>query len=242
MGSTTGLWAMILIDGDIFAYRAAFSCEDDSLEDAVDKVDDLLTKAVEDILWEPEDSDYKVFLTGKGNFRYDIAVTHAYKGNRKDVEKPRHLEGIRKHLIKQWSAVVSKGEEADDLIAIEATKNLDDTVVVSVDKDMLQIPCTHYNPTRGSFKKVTEFEGLRFFYTQILTGDRADNIVGLYGVGPAKGSKILEDCESEADMYEECLRAYGGEEDRVIENARLLWLRRYPNQLWEPPKCVIDQA
>ena len=232
----------ILIDGDIFAYRAAFSCEDDSLDDAVDKVDDLINKSVEDILWEPTDSDYKVFLTGKGNFRYDIAVTHVYKGNRKDVEKPRHLEGIRKHLIKQWSAVVSKGEEADDLIAIEATKNLDDTVVVSVDKDMLQIPCTHYNPTRGSFKKVTEFEGLKFFYTQILTGDRADNIVGLYGVGPAKGSKILEDCESEADMYEECLRAYGGEEDRVIENARLLWLRRYPNQLWEPPKCVIDQV
>ena len=32
----------ILIDGDIFAYRAAFSCEDQEVEDALDKVDDLL--------------------------------------------------------------------------------------------------------------------------------------------------------------------------------------------------------
>ena len=32
----------ILIDGDIFAYRAAFSCEDQDVEDALDKVDDLI--------------------------------------------------------------------------------------------------------------------------------------------------------------------------------------------------------
>lgn len=231
----------ILIDGDIFAYRASFSCEDESLEDAIDKVDDLLTQAIEDILWEPSESDYKVFLTGKGNYRYDYAVSHPYKGNRKDVEKPKHLAGIRKHLVKNWKAVVSNGEEADDLIGIEATKNLDDTIIVSVDKDMLQIPCGHYNPTKGKFTKVSEFEGLKFFYTQILTGDRADNIVGLYGVGPAKAKKMLDDCDNEACLYEECLRAYGGEEERVVENGVLLWLRRHPNQIWEPPKCVIDQ-
>ncbi len=88
---------------------------------------------------------------------------------------------------------------------------------------------------------VSDFDGKKFFYTQILTGDRADNIVGLYGVGPKKAEKMLADCETEADMYEECLHQYGGEEDRVIENARLLWLRREPDQLWEPPKCVTDQ-
>jgi len=57
-----------------------------------------------------------------------------------------------------------------------------------------------------------------------------------------KADKILADCTTEAGMYEECLRSYGGEEDRVIENARLLWLRRYENQLWSPPKCVSDLA
>lgn len=232
----------VLIDGDPFAYRAAFSCEDESIEDAIDKVDDLLDQALQEVLWSPTEEDYQVFLTGKGNFRYDIAVTHEYKGNRKSVDKPQHLQEIRQHMEENWSAIVSEGEEADDLIGIWATKYGPEAIVISIDKDMLQIPCTHYNPNKREFKTMTEFEGLKFFYTQILTGDRADNIVGLYGIGPAKANVLLGDCETEQDLYEACLRAYGGEEDRVIENARLLWLRRYEGQVWEPPKCVSDQA
>ncbi len=233
---------MILIDGDIFAYRAAFSCEDQDVEDALDKVDDLIQWAIYSCILEYDVEDYQVFLTGKGNFRYDIAVTHEYKGNRKDVEKPQHLEAIRKHMVKNWEAIVSAGEEADDLIGIAATERGKESIVVSIDKDMLQIPCRHYNPNKKEFTVVSDFDGLKFFYTQILTGDRADNIKGLYGVGPKKAEKMLADCKTEADMYEECLHQYGGEEDRVIENARLLWLRREPDQLWEPPKCVTDQA
>ncbi len=84
--------------------------------------------------------------------------------------------------------------------------------------------------------KVSEWDGLLFFYTQVLTGDNADNIKGLYGVGPKKAAKLLEGCETEQDLYVAVLQAYAGDEDRVIENARLLWLRRYEGQLWEPPK------
>jgi len=232
----------ILIDGDIFAYRAAFSCEDQDVEDALDKVDDLIQWSIYSCVLEYDVEDYEVFLTGKGNFRYDLAVTHPYKGNRKDVEKPQHLEAIRKHMIKAWEAVVSKGEEADDLIGIAATEIGPEAIIVTVDKDMLQIPCRHYNPTKGEHRVVSEEDGMKFFYKQILTGDRADNIKGLYGVGPAKAEKIVAECKTESDYYLECLHQYGGEEERVIENARLLWLRRYPNQLWEPPQCVTDQA
>lgn len=231
----------ILIDGDIFAYRAAFSCEDQDVEDALDKVDDLLQWSIYACTSEYEEKKHKVFLTGKGNFRFKIAKTHEYKGNRKNVEKPQHLEAIRKHMIKAWDAVVSKNEEADDLIAIAATNIGPEAIVVSVDKDMLQIPCRHYNPTKDVHTVVTVFEAMKFFYKQILTGDRADNIVGLYGIGPKKAEKMVADCKTEQDFYLECLHQYSGDEDRVIENARLLWLRRYPEQLWEPPKCDTDQ-
>jgi len=37
-------------------------------------------------------------------------------------------------------------------------------------------------------------------------------------------------------MYLEVVNAYNGDFDRVLENARLLWLRRYDNQMWEPPE------
>jgi len=232
----------VLVDGDPFAYRAAFSCEDDSEDDALDKVDDVINTALQEVMWEVSEDDYQIFLTGKGNFRYDIAITHEYKGNRKGAEKPAHLQAIRQHMIDNWSAIVSEGEEADDLLGIWATAYGPNATIISIDKDMLQIPCHHFNPNKKTFTTMSEREGSKFFYTQILTGDKADNIIGLYGIGPKKAEKLLSDSVTDEEMYEVCLRAYGGDEDRVIENARLLWLRRYEGQLWEPPKCVSDQA
>lgn len=228
----------LLIDGDPFTYQAAFSKESETLEDAVEYLDSI----VDDCLYHLDYDGYQIYLTGKGNFRYDVAVTHEYKGHRKKVDKPPHLEELRQHMVDNWNAVVSQGEEADDLIAIAATDYGPDAIIASIDKDMLQVPCYNYNPRTGLLKNVTKQEGLKFFYTQILTGDRADNIIGLYGVGPKKAEKLLYDCETEEDLYVACLHAYGGDEERVVENARLLWLRRTEGELWEPPKCVSDQA
>ena len=83
--------------------------------------------------------------------------------------------------------------------------------------------------------KVTPDEGIKSFYTQILTGDTADNIVGLQGIGPKKAEKLLDGADTEDDLWDAVLKAYDGDVDRVVENARLLWLRRYEGELWEPP-------
>ena len=176
--------------------------------------------------------DYRVYLTGKGNFRNDVAVTAPYKGNRKDKEKPVHLQAIREYLIEEWNAVVSEDEEADDLIAIDATA-IPDSIIVSLDKDFQQVPCRHYNFNKRELTSVNEEEGLLFFYRQIIMGDKADNIVGVYGIGDKKSQKILEGL-SEIEMFNKCVELLESEE-RVIENARLLWLRREPNQTWERP-------
>jgi 5'-3' exonuclease len=74
------------------------------------------------------------------------------------------------------------------------------------------------------------------FYKQILTGDAADNIIGLQGIGPVKAEKILAEAFDEEALYAACLEAYDGDEARVLENGRLLWLRRYEGQEWQPPK------
>lgn len=225
----------VLIDGDIIAYRAAFSTQDLLPKDAKRKADDLIEYVLGETLMFPDPSDYEVFLTGRTNFRFDIAKSAPYKGNRKAVEKPKHLGVARDHLVNKWGAVVSDGEEADDLIAIAATKYGPDTVVASIDKDMLQIPCRHFNFNRREWKEVSEFDGMLFFYTQILTGDAADNIIGLFRFGAVKAAKMLAGCETEDQMWDVVLKAYDGDEERVIENARLLWLRRKEGELWQPP-------
>ena len=226
----------VLVDGDIVAYRAAFSTQDLFPEAARRKVDDLMLYILGETLVFYTEVDYEVYLTGQGNFRYDIAKSAPYKGNRRDVEKPVHLSLCREYLVDKWGAIVSEGEEADDLIGIAATKHGPDTVVASIDKDMLQIPCKHFNFTTGVWNDVSEFEGLKFFYKQILTGDRADNIVGLFRVGPVKAEKMLEGCSTEQDLWEAVVKAYDGDKERVVENARLLWLRRKEGELWCPPE------
>lgn len=176
----------VLVDGDILAYRAAFATQDDLPKDAEEKLEILLDFVLEETLDFVTPDQFEVYLTGPNNFRFDIAKSHPYKGNRKATPKPTHLRHVRDYMVTKFGATVSEGEEADDLIAIEATRLGPDTVVASIDKDMLQIPCWHFNFNKKEWTQVSEWEGNKFFYTQILTGDAADNIKGLYRVGPVK--------------------------------------------------------
>ena len=230
----------VLVDGDIIAYRAAFATQDLLPEDAVGKVNELMDYILNETVDFPfpSEQDFQVYLTGSTNFRFDIAKSHPYKGNRAKVEKPIYLGVTRDHLIDKYSAVISVDEEADDLISKGAAALGYNCVVASIDKDMLQLPCWHFNFGRGEWKKIEPFEGTHFFYTQLLTGDRSDNIVGLYGIGPKKAEKLLTSCESQDDLWQVVLKAYDGDIDRVIENGRLLWLRRYDGEIWEPPVQV----
>ena len=220
-----------LLDADILCYRVGFATDNEHENTAIETMavflEDLLMFDLVDC------EEHELFLTGKVNYRHDIAVTAPYKGNRKDVKKPTHLPLLRDYLQTAWGASVSDGQEADDDIAIRATELGDDAIIVSIDKDFMQVPTWHYNFVKREKKYVTPEEGLRFFYKQILTGDNADNIKGLHRVGDVRATKMLADAKTEQELYACCVEAMGAE--RVLENARLLWLRRQPNQLWEPP-------
>jgi DNA polymerase-1 len=222
---------IVLIDGDVIAYRAAYSSEGETVEVAKEKTDELMDNICFDTTSRGE--EVEVYLTGKGNFRYNISPS--YKANRKDTPKPEHLGDVRKHLSKEWDAVVSQGQEADDLIAIRAAELAYECTIVSTDKDFKQVPCRHYNPTKGEWSVVGEFEGTHFFYCQILMGDRADNVEGIYGIGPVKAKKILSECKTEEELYNKVLDAYDKDEEKVLTTARLLWLRRKEDELWLPP-------
>jgi 5'-3' exonuclease len=126
--------------------------------------------------------------------------------------------------------------EADDAIGIEAYRHEpEETIIVSIDKDLNMIRGNHYNFVREEKYFVTEEQAIRNFYLQILTGDKVDNIIGLAGIGPVKSKKLLADCNTQLEMYEAVLKAYDGDEARVLENARLLWILREEKQVWQPP-------
>jgi DNA polymerase-1 len=223
---------MCLVDGDWMVYRVGFASEEDDEALAKARLTELLT----DICYfDLKCHDYEVYLTGSNNFRDKIAVTVPYKGNRDKNKRPKHYQALRDHFVR-LGAVIVDGEEADDKVAIRMSQG--DFVLVGVDKDLLQIPGWIYNPVKKEIQKIEPFEGLRNFYTQLLVGDRSDNIQGLKGIGPVKAAKILEKCTNEVELYRACVKSYEDKKEppeRVLENARLLWLRREEGQLWEPP-------
>jgi 5'-3' exonuclease len=230
-----------LFDSDIFAYRAASACEDEDEATAQRTLDrlivDTLMCGVDNIYPDCFVDSWGMHLTGKNNFRYQIATTVPYKGNRVDKPKPKHLAFLRSYLVKEWGATISEGEEADDTIAIEATKLGDNCVIVSLDKDLDQICGWHYNFVKRLGYYITPEEALVKLYTQMLTGDAADNIKGLFRIGPVKAAKIIGDTTNELELYNKVLEAYEGNAERVLENAQLLFLRRYEGQIWNPPQA-----
>lgn len=188
----------------------------------------------------------------KSNFRYSVAKTKPYKGNRKDP-KPVHYEAVREYLVNKFGTLVVRDEEADDGLGIAQMKNLDQSVIVSIDKDLNMIPGWHYNFVKKEFQYIEFGEAAKNFYMQMLTGDAVDNIPGLPGWGPVKAEKwFKETCGTKLPsvelLHEATKKAYITHEAQVrpdlpeaivnrandyfLEQGRLLWIRRKPEEIW----------
>lgn len=223
-----------LLDADIIAYRVAAASENDDVALAKARCTELVTNVV---YFEANCDSFDGFLTGKDNYRKTLATIKEYKGNRTQP-KPKHLQALREHLVKMGCKVVD-GQEADDAIGIEAYASEPDSyTIISIDKDLLMLRGKHYNFVKKEFTYVTEAEAIKTFYLQLLTGDRTDNIQGIPGIGPAKAAKALHGLSDEQALFEACKWAYqdASIEEQMLETARLLWIRRKENEIWQPPE------
>jgi len=222
---------LALLDGDIICYRIGFTTQDVDEKIALSRINSYL----DNILFDSGASDYIVFLTGGNNYRKLIYPD--YKANRTQ-EKPKHYELIRTYLMDHEAAVMCEDEEADDVMGYSQTE---DTIICSIDKDLDQIPGRHFNFVKNKHYEITPEEGMAFFYSQLLTGDRVDNIPGLPKVGPAKAKKILGEWTNEQDAKTKTLAAYqeflGLDEEKARERinliGKLLYIRRQPSEMWQ---------
>jgi DNA polymerase-1 len=220
-----------LIDQDLLCYRCAASAENDDLNIALYRIDELL----DNILNKTQATSYRAFLTGPNNFRKQIYPE--YKANRV-APKPKHLRDLQEYSIEKLSAEYAPETlEADDALAIYQT---DDTIICSLDKDLLQVPGKHFSweingkgwTRPDTFIEQTELEGLRLFYKQCLKGDTSDNVKGIEGLGEKKASKLLADCSSDIQMFNQ-VRALYGNDAEFIMNASVLWILRTLDDKWE---------
>lgn len=130
--------------------------------------------------------------------------------------------------------------EADDLIGLAMSKDYlnPGTIIASIDKDLDTLPGYHVNWDKYIFYTVDYDMSIYNFYRQVLMGDRIDNIIGLYGVGPVRADKILgdvyrkqfsvdpkEDISIEDLWHDVCIREYkslSNSDDK--ENKSLFWI------------------
>jgi 5'-3' exonuclease len=200
------------------------------------------------------------YLTPDTLFRHDFMGD--YKKNRDGLRKPHHLKACKKHLETMYFAEKVDGYEADDLLAIRAKQLIAEgkytPVIVSLDKDLDMVSCFHYQWTKKCIYFITPEEGTLNFYKQLLTGDKTDNIPGLFRVGPKTAETILKDCDgsSSYECYIKVLEAYlsrtpreDGEDEedftlRVVQmvtrNARLLYILNNLGEVWYPPVKVEE--
>lgn len=233
--------SIALLDGDLIVYRCGFGGQKKLPDGTIEPIPDAMMKArvdawiVDLLMFDlPDCTDYEGYLSldSESNFRNAIAVTAPYKGNR-TAAKPHHYDLIRDRLLTYWEFHGIIGQEADDSLAQEQTEKGRKTIIVSIDKDMLQVPGWHYNFVKREKQCVSFKQGFKSFCSQILTGDRVDNIIGLRGVGNKTADKLLNipwHPEETKMLLAEVATQYKKHGDTELkhfkENAKLLWLRR----------------
>ena len=203
------------------------------------------------------------------NFRYDIAVTKPYKGTRNNPKPYHFYNIVAHLLSQYPIVMSEDGYEADDMMGMYQCSHEDTIIcsrdkdlritpgwhyswecgkqasVGPVETDKIGwlelVEKKSVSGTTGKITKTKELKGygLKFFFSQMLTGDTADNIPGLKGVGVAAAYKVLDDLHTEKDLYMCVKNLYKeimgeGAREFFLEQSKLLWIAQQKGKFYEP--------
>lgn len=203
--------------------------------------------------------DALICLTPAGK-SYRYLLHDAYKANRATFRRPEMLRPLQALVAarKPFRTLSVRGLEADDLCGISSTSlqkaGLREPVIVSIDKDMLQIPGLSYSwmaaarrQEIGVLTETTEFEGDRMHLYQTLVGDAVDNYTGCPGIGPKKADKLLNEMMTSVGVLDwrwivRQFEAKGFNAEYALTQARLARILRDTDwdaalkevRLWQP--------
>lgn len=182
---------------------------------------------------------YLCFTVGKSQ---RLKIDPTYKGHRKKA--PEIIYKLKQRILEEYPKEITlfaEGIEADDILGMHQTE---DTILVSEDKDLLQIPGKHWNPRYPELgvTKVSQDYGDVRFYRQILIGDPCDNYKGCPNVGIEKAKLLITDGTSNYQRWQTVVamfQAMGSTEEEALKTARLAYILHPKDNydyLWEPPK------
>ncbi len=241
---------LLLIDADITCYSSATRAEEEIEWDADTwTVYTDLNKAKTHFEWLLEQyqqatghKDFTLCFSSPRNFRKELNPT--YKANRK-ARKPVGYSALKAWAKETYPHHEKDGLEADDCLGILATMKPQETIIVSMDKDLLSIPGRMYKMAADGSGQMIETDQKAAdwqFFTQALTGDSTDGYAGVPRVGPVKAEELLKKKGAVWKTVEDAYLAAGLTREDALMNARMARILRkedwdFENErmiLWEP--------
>lgn len=248
----------VLIDGDILIYQIAavteenveFSNEVIAAWVDINEAKQTTDAAIHRIIDQTKSDDAVICLTDKTNWRKSILAT--YKANRIGIRKPVAIAPLRQYLEKTRHCETWHTLEADDVLGILLTEPVGERrIMYSRDKDLLQIPGLHWDHKLNKIVTITEADGDRQHWLQMLTGDATDNYFGVPGIGPKRAEKILDKADN--NLWPDVVAAYenkGLTSSDALVQAQVSRICRYSDfdhekrevKLWMPPENPITNS
>jgi len=155
-------------------------------EEVIQACDDILTM----ILTDCGADSYIAIIKGKDTIKDRLAVNPEYKQNR-PKESPKYWDLCKQHFIENWGAIEVNDMEVDDAVAI-CYYELQDSFICAIDNDLLglssQGKLPHFNWRKKEFYTVSDYDADYKFWSDMICGQKGDNIHGLKG----KGEKFVE--------------------------------------------------
>ena len=252
----------LVIDGDILLWECALA-----VEEPVDWGDDLWTLHADaaqakihlDVAFarlkdKLNATNIGVAFSSSENWRKSVLTT--YKHNRKKTRKPVVFHALKEYARSTYKCIEVPTLEADDICGVILTADnssfyrttADEKILVSSDKDLLQIPGLHYNPNKPEDEifEVTPDQAHYNHMFQTLTGDTVDGYGGCPKVGPKTAAKILDGVAPQ-DRWSVVVEAYaktGHTEEEALVQARVARILHKSDynfgkrevRLWTPKK------
>lgn len=146
--------------------------------------------------------DKKMHLDEGKNFRQELCEYKQGRDENYNKKVYEHIDDINRFLLSLGVKIMYPGYlEADDIMHWCTTQHLDDDfVIISVDKDLLQLVSTNtkvYNPIKKQEYNIVNFEALigipveKFVLQKAIIGDVSDNIKGLEKIGIKRAQKYI---------------------------------------------------
>lgn len=172
---------------------------------------------------------YHGYIGRGASWRREASTILEYKGNRKNLVKPVHLEAVEDYMLEHQNTTAVSHWEADEVVVWDCLKDKNSFAIFE-DKDFWGCPIKGFSllmPERGIVEcnkfgdlrkekvgKEYEYfgEGRMWLYFQIASGDGVDNYKANSASetkwGPASAHKVLAEATNDKEAFKKLVEIY----------------------------------